>query len=137
MVSLAPDYLSALAAQIGGLSAFLGGFAATFLALFLTLGKESRAASVAVVASALAATAFVLCVIATTSLTAALHPHAPRGAISMAETARIAMSLTFLTGMVALLISIGASGWVRSRRIGWTTTCFAAVALVFAPMLLK
>jgi hypothetical protein len=28
------------------------------------------------------------------------------------------MSLSFLTGMLALLVSLGASGWTRSRAIG-------------------
>jgi hypothetical protein len=137
MTELAPDYLAALAAQIGGLSAFLGGFAATFLALFLTLGKGSRAASVAVVGSALASVAFILAVIAATGLTAALHPHALPGAITTVQTSRVAMSLSFLVGMAALLVSIGASGWVRSRAMGLTTSGFAAFAMLLAPALLK
>jgi hypothetical protein len=137
MVQLAPDYLAMLAGQIGGMSAFLGGFAATFLALFLTLGTRSRAASTAVVASALAAVAFIVTVIATTALVAAAHPHAPPGALTTMDFGRKVMGLSFLLGMAGLLVSIGASGWIRSRPLGWTTSAFAAAALLLAPMLLR
>jgi hypothetical protein len=41
-------------------SAFLGGFAATFLAMFLTLGHKSRAATIAIVASTIASVGFVV-----------------------------------------------------------------------------
>jgi len=41
MAPLSPDYLTAIATQLGSVSAFFGGFAATMLALFLTVG-ESR-----------------------------------------------------------------------------------------------
>lgn len=44
MPELSPAYLSDLATQIGALSAFLGGFAATFLGTLLALGLKGRMA---------------------------------------------------------------------------------------------
>lgn len=137
MTPLAPDYLATLATQIGNVSAFLGGFAATFLVLFLTFSERSRAASIAVVAAALASVGFIVTVIATTMLVAATHPHAPAGALARADIGRSAMSFSFLVAMIALLVSIGASGWIRSRPLGWTTTAFAAAALLLFPVLLR
>jgi hypothetical protein len=121
MAELAPDYLAALAAQVGSVSAFLGGFAATFLAMFLTLGHRSRAASAAIAASAVASVAFVVAVIGSTCLIAVLQ--------------LIGMS-SFLIGMAALLASLGASGWTRSRATGWTTTAIAAIGGLFSFALL-
>lgn len=135
MLALAPDYLSTIATQIGGVSAFLGGFAATFLAMFLTLGHQSRAATIAITASTIASVAFVVTVIATTALIAALHPHAPSGAAASARSAQLLMTLMFLIGMFALLVSLGASGWTRSRTIGRATSAIAAVGVVLALLL--
>ena len=118
MLHLAPDYLSLLAGQIGATSAFLGGFAATFLAMFLTLGHNSRASTIAVASAAVASVAFVVTVIAATALVAALHPHAPPGAAATAGKAQAVMAAAFLLGMVALLLALGASGWTRSRKTG-------------------
>ena len=132
MMPLAADYLSTIATQIGSVSAFLGGFAATFLAMFLTLGHKSRASTIAIIASTIAAVAFVVAVIATTALVAALHPHAPHGSAALAGRAQLLMSLSFLAGMLALLVSLGASGWTRSRALGWTTSAIAAIGVVLA-----
>jgi hypothetical protein len=135
MMPLAADYLSTIATQIGGVSAFLGGFAATFLAMFLTLGHKSRAATVAIVASTIASVGFVVSVIATTALIAGLHPHAPHGAIAVAGLAQLLMGICFLTSMFALLVSLGASGWTRSRAIGRTTSAVAGVGGVLTLLL--
>jgi hypothetical protein len=48
MEPLSPVYLSAIAAQTGGLSAFLGGFAATFLGTLLALNVKGRTGSLAI-----------------------------------------------------------------------------------------
>jgi hypothetical protein len=135
MIPLAADYLSAIATQIGGVSAFLGGFAATFLAMFLTLGHKSRAATIAIVAATIASVGFVVAVIATTALIAGLHPHAPRGAVAVTGLAQMLMAVSFLSGMLALLVSLGASGWTRSRAIGWTTSGIAATGVVLTLLL--
>ncbi|WP_213982060.1 hypothetical protein [Sphingomonas sp. dw_22] len=135
MMPLAPDFLVTLATQIGGVSAFLGGFAATFLAMFLTLGHESRAATIAITASAIASVAFIVAVVATTALIALLHPHAPAGSAASTGSSQMLMGLSFLTGMLALLVSLGASGWTRSRATGWTTSAVAAIGVVLTLLL--
>lgn len=128
MQQLAPAYLSTLATQIGALSAFLGGFAATYLATFLIAGQRTRPASVAIAAAAISSVGFIVAVIASTMLIAALHPDAPKGALRLAGTAQTAMTLSFLFAMLALLLSLGASGWTRSRGMGWTTSIAAGLA---------
>lgn len=42
------------------------------------------------------------------------------------------MSFVFQLGILALFVSLGASGWVRSRRLGLFTSGAALVAAVSA-----
>ncbi|RYF90386.1 MAG: hypothetical protein EON95_17065, partial [Caulobacteraceae bacterium] len=121
MNSLSPVYLSALAAQLGSLSAFLGGFAATFLGTLLALGGRGRTVSLAIGFAAASSAAFIVCVMASTALISVLHPQAPP-AVQAAATGgvRVLLTLSFVTGLYALLAGLSLSGWARSKGAGWT-----------------
>ena len=130
MVQLSPAYVAALAAQFGSLSAFLGGFAATFLATLLAFGRGSRALTVAMVLAAVSAVAFIVSVVASSMLVALLHPDAPRAlGAGSADWPRALMTLTFGLGIFALLLSVAASGWLHSRRMGWATSTIAGIGI--------
>jgi len=130
MQQLAPAYLTTLATQIGSLSAFLGGFAATYLATFLVFDQRSRLAALTIGGAAASAVGFIVSVVASTMLIAALHPNAPAGAARSAQGAQITMSLSFVVALLALLFSLGAGGWTRSRETGWTTSIIAGVGAI-------
>ncbi|WP_344709476.1 hypothetical protein [Sphingomonas humi] len=134
MELLAPAYISTLASQIGSLSAFLGGFAATFLATLLTIKREGHLLTVTITLAVVAAVAFIISVIASTVQIAIYHPNAP-SFVSDFPRARIQMSmlLGFMVGTLALLGSLGCCGWLRSRQIGWIT---AAVGFFGAMMVI-
>lgn len=123
MEPLSPIYLSALASQLAALSAFLGGFAATFLATLLTLGHQGRLTSVTVGFAVTSSVSFIVTVVAATMLTAIVNPAAPslvaKAAASLPQTI---MALGFSVGLLSLLASLGCCGWMKSRAIGWTTT---------------
>jgi hypothetical protein len=120
---LSPAYLAALAGQIGSLSAFLGGFAATFLALLLTMERDDRLGEAAIGCAAGASALFVAAVVACTGLTAMLHPEAPaRVAGASTALARGVMTGAFGLGTLLLLAALGLSGWMRSRRLGRITS---------------
>ena len=78
MEQLSPASISALAAQLASLSAFLGGFAATFLAPLLTLGHQGRLMTISIGFAVTSSVYFIVTVVAATRLTAVLHPEAPR-----------------------------------------------------------
>lgn len=131
MVPLEPDYLTAIASQLGAVSAFFGGFAATILALFLTVGGKSRGSLVASHASAVAAVSFIIAVMASTALIAIAHPDAPPATAARSTVAiRPLLAISFAIGMAALLAAIAASGWSHSRAMGWTTSIIASVAII-------
>ena len=131
MQHLAPAYLSTLATQIGALSAFLGGFAATYLATFLTAGQRTRPAAIAIGGAMVSAVGFIVAVVGSTMLIAALHPDAPANASRLAGTAQVTMTLSFMLALLSLLLSLGASGWTRSRAMGWMTSIAAGVGTLF------
>src|SRR5579872_6674411 len=105
MEPLAPAYISALAAQLASLSAFLGGFAATFLATLLTLGHAGRLMTITIGFAVASSVSFIVTVVAATMLTAVLHPEAPH----------------FMADAVAS----------APRAIGWITTIAALVGATF------
>lgn len=125
---LSPAYMSSIAAQLASLSAFLGGFAATFLATLLTLGHQGRLMTVTIGFAVASAVSFVATVVAATTLTAIYHPQAPSSMARLGATLpRAVMSLGFYVGLLSLLASLGCSGWTRSRSVGWITTVAALV----------
>ena len=131
MVPLKPDYLTAIATQLGSVSAFFGGFAATMVALFLTVGGRSRGSLVAAHASAVAAVSFIIAVMASSALIAIAHPDAPPATAARSTAAiRPLLAISFSIGMVALLAAIAASGWSHSRAMGWTTSIISSVAVL-------
>ena len=137
MQELPAKYLSDLASQIGFLSAFLGGFAATMLAMLLALPHKNKAVGASIWLAAAAAVAFIVSVIATTYLFAVLHPDAPANVRHAANGGSRAITfLSFIVGTYALLGCIGVSGWVRSRGTGVVTAILAAVGGVLVTMAL-
>ncbi len=132
MQPLPADYLAEISRQFAFLSAFLGGFAATFLATVLVNDSPKRVVNWVVGGAALAACGFIVAVIASVMLNMVLHPGAPlnvREGYSV-EAARAMSALGFGLGVYALLVSVGLSGWIRSRKSGITTTVSAAVGLL-------
>jgi len=128
MEPLANGYLSDIAQQVGATSAFLGGFAATMLATLLALQARGRAASWSIAASAVAAVAFIASVMGSLKLVALTHPLAPASvSVGISGVVRALGFLPFIVGLFALLVSIGASGFLRSKRMGWGTSGLAAV----------
>ncbi|MFD2933909.1 hypothetical protein [Spirosoma flavum] len=128
MQTLRPEYLAEIARQIGSLSAFLGGFAAAFFGTLLALNSPQRTISWALVSAAFASMAFVVAVVACTNLVIILHPQAPTSIAPESGGARVLAVLGFLLGAYALLLSIGLSGWLRSRRMGVVTSGLATGA---------
>ena len=132
MEPLSPVYLSALALQIGGMSAFLGGFAATFLGTLLAVRAKGRIATVAMTFAAVSAVALIVAVVGSTGVYSALHPEAPGGTAQVEHVLwiRVTMALSFLLGVLSLLTSLGLSGWLRSRATGLGTSIAAGIGVV-------
>jgi hypothetical protein len=134
MDPIAPAYVSDVASQIGSLSAFLGGFAATFVATLLTINRDDRLMTASITLAVSSAVAFIIAVTASTMQVAIHHPEGPAFLNGFPdERIRKTMLCAFLAGSLALLAGLGCSGWIRSRQLGWIT---AAISTFGAAMII-
>lgn len=138
MEQLPAGYFAELAGQLAFLSAVLGGFAVTFLGTLLATSSERRAIGWAIGSASVAAAGFICSALAASFMAVATHPEAIESAASAAQSAgpRVAVTLGLMVGMYALLLSLGLSGWARSRPVGLTTTISAGLAALAATWML-
>ncbi|WP_379550109.1 hypothetical protein [Qipengyuania sp. DGS5-3] len=130
-MELHPEYLAALAQQFGFLGAFLGGVSATLFVTLLTLAKPSVVVRWSIGLAAVAAAAFIVTAYMSVGVIAQSHPHAPEVVIEDGgRSVQAVMVLTFAIGTFALLGAIGASGWSRSKVLGYVTTSVALLAAI-------
>ena len=135
ITELHPEYLADLARQFGFLGAFLGGVSATLFVTLLTLAEPSKVVRWAIGLAALGACSFIVTAYMSVGVIANSHPKAPA---IMAENSIVAvqvlLTVSFGIGSLALLASIGVSGWSRSKTLGVITSTVAFLGAV--PLLL-
>jgi hypothetical protein len=124
------EFIGEIARQLAGVSAFLGGFAATFLGILLQSNSSRRHVGWAAGSAAVASAAFMIAVIAGTLVGLALNPTAPQdfAAPQFLPWARRILFSSFGLGIYANLLSLGLSGWIRSRALGYVTSTAAFVS---------
>jgi hypothetical protein len=132
MKPLNPDFIAEIARQLTSVSAFLGGFAATFLGILLQSNSSRRHVGWAAGAAAVASASFMISVIAGTLVALVVNPSAPQGFATpqFLPWARQILFVSFAVGIYSNLLSLGLSGWIRSRALGLVTTIAAFVSAV-------
>lgn len=119
--------------QLALVSAVLGGFAFSFLAVHLAAGDRRRVAGWTVALSTVASLLLVVTAFLDVTLEAVLMG-LPTGA-SFADlpgaVLRVAgwSGATFSAGVVALVLAVIAGAWLRSPVVGWVATFLGAGAL--------
>jgi hypothetical protein len=123
------------------LSTLLAGFAITALLEVISLGKTGRTAMAAIIAFLVAAAMTlvstvggVLALSATGGFAGLDHPP------TWSELAifNVAVGNWALVGLIAFLVGVGLTGWLRSRRVGIVSTLLIASSLaVIVSMLLR
>jgi hypothetical protein len=123
-------FIGEIAQQLASVSAFLGGFAATFLGILLQSNSARRHVGWAAGAAAVASASFMIAVIAGTLVALVVNPAAPQGfaAPAFLPWARQILIVSFGLGIYANLLSLGLSGWIRSRALGIVTSAAALVS---------
>ena len=139
MQPLNAEFLGEMGRQIAFLSAFLGGFAATFLGILLQSPNSRRHVGWAAGAAAVASASFILAVMSGTLLALVVHPGAPPALAepTLLPQLRILTFITFIVGIYSSLLSLGLSGWIRSRQLGIITSVAAFVSAVIMLFLLS
>jgi hypothetical protein len=121
------EFFAEMGRQIAFLSAFLGGFAATFLGILLQSPSSRRHVGWAAGAAAVASASFILAVVSGTILGVISHPGAPPNIPKPSSLWQIhaLIFVTFALGIHSVLLSLGLSGWIRSRQLGIVTSVTA------------
>ena len=136
------EFVAETGRQIASLSAFLGGFAATFLGILLQSPNSRRHVGWAAGAAAVASASFILAVISGTTLALVSHPGAPANMAkpTFLPEVRTLILFTFASGIYSILLSLGLSGWIRSRQLGIVASGrfdFRLHRVAFCPMVNK
>lgn len=124
------EFIGEVARDLAEVSAFLGGFAATFLGILLQSQSPRRHVGWAAGAAAVASASFMIAVIAGTLVALVANPSAPQGfaAPEFLPWAREVLLITFALGIYTNLLSLGLSGWIRSRSLGLVTSTAALLS---------
>lgn len=132
MTEINPNYIVAVAEQLSFVSAFLGGVSATILVTIVVFTSPQKSANWIVTSAAVAACSLLIAVIASWRLIILLHPALPNEVdTSVVGVLWAGMLIGYGLGFLSLLVSIGLSGWLRSKRTGTITSSIAAVAVLF------
>jgi hypothetical protein len=139
MQPLNAEFLGETGRQIAFISAFLGGFAATFLGILLQSPNSRRHVGWAAGAAAVASASFIVAVVSGSLLALVVHPGAPPALANptLLPPLRILMAITFIVGIYSSLFSLGLSGWIRSRQLGIVTSVAAFVSAVIMLLLVS
>jgi lysylphosphatidylglycerol synthetase-like protein (DUF2156 family) len=132
------EFLAEMGRQIAFLSAFLGGFAATFLGILLQSPNSRRHVGWAAGAAAVASASFIVAVVSGTMMGLLSHPGAPPDSpkpSSVPQTNAV-IFITFAIGILSILLSLGLSGWIRSRQLGIVTSVAAFLCAVILLIML-
>ena len=126
--ALSVEQLIGITEQLTLLSAFLGGFSATFLAAILASAPLNRVANWMIICSSFAACCFIICAASSIAVANALQIGAE---IDTLKFGTRTSSLSMALGLFALVACIGLSGWLRDKRTGLVTSSIAGVTSIF------
>jgi len=127
--------------QLAFISAVLGGFAVTFLALLLTLADTRRHVGAAIGVTIASAASFLISTVGWGLMAFVLAVRSSEGQTENGVPALLAfgrlhegLTTAFLLGVFLLLTTLGLSGWIRSRRVGLVsiTIALTSAAICFA-----
>lgn len=127
------EQMFSITEQLTLLSAFLGGFSATFLAAILTTAKSNKIANWMIITSSFAACSFIVCAASSIAVANALNTNADIESLTFGTRTS---SLSVAMGLFSLVICIGLSGWLRDKRTGIVTSSIAAITSFFIAVFL-
>lgn len=132
MSDFSPSFIVAVAEQLSFVSAFLGGISAAMLITVVVFTSKKKSISWIVSSAALAACSLLIAVVASWRIIIVLHPESPiEAGDRVVNILYPIMLLGYGVGFLSLLVSIGLSGWLRSKKAGMLTSSIAVVSVLF------
>jgi hypothetical protein len=139
-----PDMLLEVFRQTAFISAVVGGFIFGFVAVFLTSSCRKRIVGWTAVLAIASAVGFLICVLGWTmgiprlQILVSEQPNEILNTLfkPLTELHRL-LSLVFIASMFLFIVSLGISGWVRSKTVGIASCTLAGIAFVFFAHILR
>ncbi|MDQ2891448.1 MAG: hypothetical protein M3R65_12990 [Gemmatimonadota bacterium] len=117
--------------QFAFVAALLGGFSLSFFGILLDAGRSHRAVAPTAALALASSSCFLIVTLGNTFAASVISDDALRKRMAAGINGELApLSMLFLLGIVLLLASFGASGWIRSKRLGWATSTIATSTLL-------
>lgn len=131
MTEIEIPYLNTLSSQLLFICAFLGGFSATLLGTLITAELEGKVMFSIIIASAVSAMGFILSVLCMTGILLITTEGYPlevnKGELN---SLRLVGAFTMILGLLGLLVVIGISGWLKDKKLGYTTSAIAILGFI-------
>ncbi|MEM1214291.1 MAG: hypothetical protein AAGJ82_01305 [Bacteroidota bacterium] len=131
MIEMDPAYLRELAKQTLFVCGILEGFSISAVVTLLGYERHDRVMAIIFCAAILSTAAFLLAIFGMTGvimLTTEGYP-LPNPEADLRATRNIA-SVGLLLGILSITTLLSASGWVKSKRLGWFTTVVGVLLLI-------
>ena len=117
--------------QFAFVGALLGGFSLAFFGTLLDAGRNHRAVGPTAALALASSSCFLIVTLGNTFAASVMADDQMRQRLQAGINRQVGpLSMLFLLGIVLLLASFGASGWIRSRKLGWATSTIALVTLL-------
>ena len=132
-----PDLLADVLRQLAFISALVGGFSFAFVGVLLVAPGESRVVTWTAGMSMASTAGLVVCALGWSIsapmliINASMDTGAGKATLAATmNTMHIRLSQLFLVSFFLFLISLGLSGWIRSRVLGVVSTSIAVLATI-------
>lgn len=117
--------------QFAFVGALLGGFSLAFFGTLLDAGRVHRAVGPTAALALASSSCFLIVTLGNTFAASAMADDQMRQRLQAGIHHQVGpLSMLFLLGILLLLASFGASGWIRSRKLGWATSTIALATLL-------
>ena len=132
-MNLKPEFALEVFRQMAFISALVGGFSFSFIGVLLSVAERHRVITWTILIAMLAASGMIVCTLGWTMSISFTHQ------LTAIENAEIplflkrlhrVLSLTFMASILLFLVSLGLSGWIRSRTLGMLSSIISLGAIL-------
>lgn len=131
-MNLKPELAMEVFRQMAFISALIGGFAFSFVGVLLALPDKRRIINWIITIAILACSGLIVCTLGwTMSAYNAFQLVAEKVELPpFFKSLHRSLSLTFIASLLLFLMSLGLSGWIRSRVLGVISSLIAMIAII-------
>ncbi len=132
-MNVKPEFVLETFRQMAFISALIGGFAFSFVGVLLALKQRTSIVHWIIGITITASCGLIVCTLGWTMSANFIYPLAAEKVTDVplfVKNMHRSLSLTFIGCLLLFLVSLGLSGWIRSRWLGIISSVVAFVAIL-------